>query len=138
MIIPGMIAAFNFGLSTFTGAPGKYLPKAIAVSDNVTWLKTINLSYSLKRSLIDCNSTFDLTYHERVHGVQRPRLNETNVDPRIIACDDDDVGTLRGIDHSLSRVLHNWDLGSCNVSRDSDKSVCHRYGEATSQMNSLD
>jgi len=132
MIIPGMLSAFNLGLSFLVGAPGKYLPKAKAVSDNVTHLKTANLSYSLKRTLINCNATFDLTYHERIHGVQRPRLNETNVDPRIIAAVDDDIG------RSFSRVLQNWDMGSNEVSRDCDLSLLHKYGDATSLMNSLE
>ena len=66
MIIPGMLAAVNLGLSFLVGAPGEYLPKAINVSDNVTWLKTENLSYSIRRSLHLVNATLDLTYHERV------------------------------------------------------------------------
>jgi hypothetical protein len=44
MLFPTALATLNFFLTCWLDEPGKYLPKAVPVSDNVTWLKleTVN------------------------------------------------------------------------------------------------
>ena len=62
--------------------------------------------------------SFEVSYFEKLHGVQRPRLNETNINP-----DDSikDSGLLEGKDettsmHSCSLLAKNWRLDDTVVS----------------------
>lgn len=88
MIIPSFLAAANFVLCFCLIAPGTYLPQAVKLSHNVTILKVDNVNQALNESVMNpvagFGASFDLTYFEKKHGLQRPRLNETNIDPDII------------------------------------------------------
>ena len=54
-------------------------------------------------------TSFDLTYFERKHGRQRPRLNETNIDPDFIKDRSDSKSLLsRALDKSDSAIALNW------------------------------
>jgi len=114
MIFPGLFGAFNFILAFFLPKPGKYLPKAVPLSTNVTWLKMDNVNQLVNDTIPDSahgyGTNFDLTFYERTNNVQRPRLNESNIDPGLLSLmdDDDDKGG-RTHDRSYSRVIKNWD-----------------------------
>ena len=88
MIIPSFLAASNFVLCFFLIEPGTYLPQAVKLSHNVTILKFDNVNLALNESVMNpvagFGASFDLTYFEKKHGLQRPRLKETNIDPDII------------------------------------------------------
>ena len=59
-------------------------------------------------------ASFDVSYFEKVHGVQRPRLNETNLDPDIIRGGGADASSM----HEYSILAKNWnmDITATNLS----------------------
>lgn len=138
MICPGLFGAFNFGVAFLLPLPGKFLPKAIPLSANVTWLKMDNVNQTINDTIHDSTYgygvSFDLSYYERINSVQRPRLNESNIDPGLLIDDDDKDG--KAHDRSYSRVIKNWDWdlhtsGMRPKADDVELSVLYKYIEAT-------
>lgn len=64
-------------------------------------------------SSLKLNFAFNQTYYERVHGVQRTRLNETYVDPKLITSHDSELVT----DNNYSRVIRKWDWDLSSTSQ---------------------
>lgn len=75
-------------------------------------------------------TSFGLTYYEKKHGVQRPRLNETNFDPDLSRAGIDDK--------SFSRLAKNWawDVSVRKDYEDEDMSMSmsKRYNLDNSQI----
>lgn len=141
MLLPGLFGALNFGMGFLLPLPGKFLPKAVSLSANVTWLKMDNVNQIVNDTIPDSalghGTSFDLTYYERINNVQRPRLNESNIDPSLLIDDedDDDKGG-RAHDRSYSRIIKNWDwdLHTSNMlpkADDVEISMLYKYIEAT-------
>ena len=58
------------------------------------------------------SATYSKTYIEKLLGVERPRLNETSVDPDIlkdISVDGSGSGDRSRQERSFSQVMKNWD-----------------------------
>ena len=62
---------------------------------------SLAINDSLMMPFNGLTASFNQTYHEKVNQVERPRLNETNLDPE---CYKDGA---QNITHS--RLLRNWD-----------------------------
>jgi len=125
MIIPSFLAASNFALSFCLVAPGTYLPQAVKLSLNVTLLKVDNVNQAINESIMNpvagFGASFDLTYFEKIHGMQRPRLNETNIDPDMIrdgTFGGDHSGSI-GVVGSDSMIARNWawDISLNNINQ---------------------
>ena len=125
IIYPSALALSTLILSCFLIEPGTFLPKSVKLSENVTLLKTDALNQIINDSVQNNVSGFSLsfsrTYIEKIRGVERPRLNETSMDPDFyMAGDDDDdeksssyvrKGRHNDVSHdrSYSRVIKKWD-----------------------------
>lgn len=127
MVYPSVFAAVAFGLSYLLPEPGLYLPRAIKLSQNVTLLKleteqVFNESYHYP--VIGQSATYSRTYIEKVLGVERPRLNDTSIDPDILKNFSVDCTRIRNLRESLnSQSIKKWDweLGTGRLSTDPDE-----------------
>lgn len=124
MLIPSLLAAFNVALAVYLGVPEAFLPKAIKLSQNVTLLKleTVNqvINDPIQISMHGYSMNYSLTYFEKINNVERPRLNETNLDPGLLG--DVDQQPSRAQDRSYSRVIKNWDWDIGAPNKDFDES----------------
>lgn len=88
LIIPSCLAAMNAAMMTYVGAPESFLPKAVKLSKNVTILKleTVNqvINDTIQNSMYGYSMNYSITYFEKINNVERPRLNETNLDPGLL------------------------------------------------------
>ena len=66
------------------------------------------------------STSFSLTYHELENGVERPRLNESSIDPDFFR---DDGSSKGGNDCSYSAVIRNWDWEMMGLQHDKGKEV---------------
>ena len=83
------IVITNIAFMRFLSEPGAYLPQEHKVSESVTILKLDALNSVINDSVkYPLNGgialSFDKTFHEMTHGVIRPRLNETSMDPDLL------------------------------------------------------
>lgn len=134
MLIPSVLACANAGLAIYLGAPETFLPKAIKLSQNVTLLKmeTVNqvINDTIQIPNLGYSMNYSVTYFEKINNVERPRLNETNIDPGLLG--DADAQPSRAQDRSLSRVIKNWDWDIGAPNKDFDESrIYSKYMEAT-------
>ena len=109
MWILAILGTSNICLTLMLAEPGTFLPRAVTLSKNVTLLRLENLENVINESVY-CPTrfatSFSKTYTEHQLGVERPRLNETNMDPD--TCKEGDGEETRA-DRSYSRVIRNWD-----------------------------
>ena len=77
---------------------------------------------SIQNPMPGFSSSFRLTYHEKKNKVRRPRLNETNIDPALIADRLDESSGTPALNRaqsvaSYSRLIKNWDFDAASQSR---------------------
>jgi len=51
MLVPSLLAAINFLASFWLSKPGEYLPAAVEVNENVTWLRMENANQVINDSI---------------------------------------------------------------------------------------
>ena len=84
MIIIDAIVLLNILLTCFLSEPGAYLPSAVKVSESVTLVRLENdqvINDTVVHMISGCSMSFSRTFHELNYGVERPRLNQTSIDP---------------------------------------------------------
>ena len=80
-----------FGLSLLLPEGGKFLQKAVQVSESVTVMDVAPLQHTIHESILMISNmhtmTFNETFREKRLGAQRPRLNESRIDPDLLNLD---------------------------------------------------
>ena len=109
MVIVDMLAAFNFLITFALASPGAFLPKAVKLSQNVTLLKleaNSIINESIWNPIGGFSTSFKRSFYERKFGVERPRLNETNIDPDLygLLAEPEEIDG----EQSMSRVIKDW------------------------------
>jgi len=85
-------------LSLLLPEGGRFLPKAIKVSESVTLMDVMPLQHTIHDTILMASNmhtlNFNETYREKVLGAQRPRLNESCIDPDLLHIDMQEVSKL--------------------------------------------
>ena len=114
MIVTITLCFVNIALTLALSDPGAFLPAAAKISENVTLLRLDNLSLLINESVMNAvpgfSTSFQLTHFERTNNVERPRLNETNMDPDVLKELGDET---KNINQTYSMLKHwDWELNT--------------------------
>ena len=135
MIYPSAMAIISFGLCYWLSEPGKFLPSTASLPEHASLLKLNALEHILGESIhypaAGYSASFKKTYVEKLLEVERPRLNETNVDPQILkglqslANGSGDRSVLDR--SSLSKVIKQWAVSSSGGGCDATDAMEGRF-----------
>lgn len=136
MIYPVAMAAISFGLTFLLSEPGTFLPRTVKLSANVTLQKLETLEHIINESIhypaAGYSATYTKTYIEKMLGVERPRLNETSVDPDLFKDFPEGSRDRSRLDRSsISKVMKNWDFLSAMGDGDATDAMADRYTRHT-------
>ena len=83
---------------------GKYLPKVVKISDSITIMDVIPLQMTVHDTVLMMSNIhtmgFNETFRERATGTQRPRMNESCIDPDLLHFNIQEV----------SRIIDMWKM----------------------------
>ena len=89
---------------------GRFLPRVVKLSDSVTVMDVVPIQATIHESIMMMSNihtmNFNETFRERAQGAQRPRINESCIDPDLLHFDVNEV----------SKIMDRWKLDTYDES----------------------